>query len=187
MLRDLNLDADVIVFAFFGKVYPRKAPFDLLLAFENVALPKAALLFVGDGESRRELEQYVGTKRISNVRFVGFVNQSEIPKYYGITDVLVLPSRAEPWGLVVNEAMACGCAVVVSDVCGCAPDLVHEGKNGYAFRAGDVQALARILRELAGNPERVRAMGRASREIIKSWSPEVCAENIAEAVERVCG
>ena len=187
ILRGLDLDPAAVVFGFFGKLYARKAPWDLLLAYESLGVTKGALLFVGDGEGRRELEHCVATKRISSVRFLGFVNQSEIPQYYGVTDAVVLPSRAEPWGLVVNEAMACGCAVVVSDVCGCAPDLVHEGENGYTFRAGDVEALAQILRELAGNPERVRAMGRASCEIIKSWSPEVCAENIAEAVERVCG
>jgi len=185
MLRALNLHPDIIVLAFFGKLYPRKAPFDLLVAFEKLKLEKVALLFVGDGESRRPLEDYVARRHISKVRFTGFVNQSTLPKYYGLADVVVLPSRAEPWGLVVNEAMACGCAVVVSDVCGCAPDLVREGENGYIFPAGNVEALSKILRQLVNDPERVRAMGKASEQIIRDLSPQVSAAKIAEAVKNV--
>lgn len=185
MLRALNLHPGSIVLAFFGKLYPRKAPFDLLVAFEKLNSERVALLFVGDGESRRPLEDYVARKHISNVRFTGFVNQSMLPKYYGLTDVVVLPSRAESWGLVVNEAMACACAVVVSDVCGCAPDLVHEGKNGCIFPAGNVEALSKILRQLVNDPQCIRAMGRASEEIITDWSPQVSAARIADAVANV--
>ena len=186
ILSGLNLEPDLMIFSFVGKLYPRKAPFDLLAAFEKLKLERGALLFVGDGESRGALQDYVATRRVSNVRFTGFVNQSELPKYYGITDVLVMPSLTELWGLVVNEAMACDCAVVVSDACQCAPDLVHEGENGRSFPAGDVGALAEVLHELADDPERVRAMGRMSREIIKDWSPEICAQRIAQAVQDLC-
>lgn len=185
MLRALYLPPEVVVFAFFGKLYPRKAAFDLLVAFEKLKPKKAALLFVGDGESRKSLEDYTARRDVSNVRFTGFVNQSMLPMYYGLADVVVLPSRAETWGLVVNEAMACDCAVVVSDVCGCTPDLVHEGENGYIFPAGDVEALSEILRQLANDPERIQAMKRASKEIITDWSPDICAARIAEAVTNV--
>jgi len=185
MLKALGLPPETIVFAFFGKLYPRKAPFDLLRAFEKLQNKKAALLFVGDGESRKVLQEYAARKKILNVRFTGFLNQSRLPMYYGLADVVVLPSRGEPWGLVINEAMASGCAVVVSEVCGCACDLVHEGENGYTFPAGDVEALSEILQELANNPERIRAMQQASKKIIAHWSPDICATRIAEAVTYV--
>jgi len=178
----LGLEPGTVLFAFVGKLYPRKAPMDLLMAFRRASTAGGgALMFVGDGAQRGELEGYAARHGLRGVRFVGFVNQSHLPHYYAAADVLVLPSRAEPWGLVVNEAMASGCAVVVSDACGCAADLVRDGVNGYVFPAGDVDALARILRELAGDPAGVRAMGRQSLRIIRGWTPQACAERMAQA------
>jgi len=178
----LGVRERTVLFAFVGKLRPRKAPMDLLLAFERAAVGEAAaLMFVGNGVQRHQLERYARRRGLKGVRFVGFVNQSCLPDYYAAADVLVLPSLAEPWGLVVNEAMASGCAVVVSDACGCAADLVRTGVNGCVFPAGDVARLADSLRHLAGDPDRVRAMGRESRRIIEGWSPRACAARIAEA------
>jgi glycosyltransferase involved in cell wall biosynthesis len=185
MLKALRLPSGITIFAFFGKLYPRKAPFDLLRAFEKLGSERAALLFVGDGISRKHLEDYEAKSNILNVRFTGFVNQSRLPMYYDLADVVVLPSREEPWGLVINEAMASGCAVVVSDVCGCACDLVREGENGYTFPAGDVEALSRALREFLNHPERIPEMKQASKEIISHWSPDICADEIVKALTEV--
>jgi len=183
ILTTLGLAPHQLVFSFVGKLSSRKAPMHLLEAFRRARLDgTAALVFVGDGTQRGELEASAKEHRVDNVRFAGFVNQTELPDYYGITDVLVLPSAVEPWGLVVNEAMASGCAVVTSDICGCATDLVRRGKNGDVFPVGDVGSLASVLRSLAADRERVREMGRTSREIIEDWTPGVCARGIAEAV-----
>ena len=75
--------------------------------------------------------------------FTGFVNQSELPALYAASDVFVLPSENEPWGLAVNEAMCASLPVVVSREVGCAPDLVRDGVNGYTPAAGDIAGLAR--------------------------------------------
>ena len=185
IFNSYGLPIDAIVFGFFGKIYSGKGVMDLLRAYERLNGDRAALICVGDGSDRTKLERYVRARRIRNVRFTGFVNQSGLPRLYGITDVLVLPSRAENWGLVVNEAMACGCAVLVSDACGCAPDLVQEGVNGFTFPAGNVNALADRMRKLCADPLLVKSMGQASMRIIKDWSPQRCAEQIAHAVRDV--
>ena len=183
---EMGIAADAVVFAYVGKLYSRKAPMDLLEAFAlSGACGSAVLMFVGDGVQRCKLEERAKSERLEGVRFAGFVNQSGLPQYYAASDAVVLPSLAEPWGLVINEAMACGRAVVASSACGSAADLVREGVNGYVFPAGDVRALAEILRHLRTNPKKLQAMGRASEAIIADWSPEVCAGRIAEAARRV--
>jgi glycosyltransferase involved in cell wall biosynthesis len=94
-----------------------------------------------------------------NVRatFLGFCNQSRLPGVYAAADLLVLPSDStETWGLVVNEAMACGTPCVVSDDCGCAPDMISPG-TGRSFRTGDVQALAAAIEAVMDDPQGLEA------------------------------
>ena len=110
------------------------------------------------------------------VRFVGFQPQNELPRYYNLCDAFVLPSVQEAWGLVVNEVMCAGRAVIASDRVGSAPDLVKPGENGAIFRVDEVDDLARAMRDVVGDPVRLAAMGRRSREIIDRWS---FAEDIA--------
>ena len=115
--------------------------------------------------------------------FLGFVNQRAISTVYRSADLLVVASTHEPWGLVVNEAMASGMPVLVSERCGCAPDLVENGRNGFTFDPYDVDALANLMLQMSsGDCDRL-AMGRASREIISRWTPENFAEGLAQAVE----
>ncbi len=109
------------------------------------------LLIVGDGEERQRLEQQAAGD--PDLRFLGFRNQTELPRYFDLCDVFVLPSQHEPWGLVVNEAMNAGRAVVVSDDVGCQQDLVREGETGAVFSVGDVAALAAALERVLAAPE----------------------------------
>jgi len=104
------------------------------------------------------------------VLFAGFRNQRELPAFYDAADLFVLPSRQEPWGLVVNEAMNAGRAIVVSDKVGSGPDLVHPGENGAIVPMGDSDALAQAFRDVLASPARSAAMGRRSLEIIEHWS-----------------
>ncbi len=103
------------------------------------------------------------------MRFAGFQNQLEIPRYYDLCDVFVLPSLLEPWGLVINEVMNAGRAVVVSDQVGAAPDLVRDGENGFVFPAGDVGALSDCLLRILSDPDLCRRMGDRSRAMIGDW------------------
>jgi GxxExxY protein len=107
------------------------------------------LVFVGEGPLRKEIETYIKEKNLKNVFITGFISQAEIPKYYAIADIFVLPSGVgETWGLVVNEAMNFGLPVIVSDLVGCGKDLVKHGENGYIFKFGDIDELTNYLRDL---------------------------------------
>jgi len=139
------------------------------------------LLMVGDGELRRECEQYA-TQRNLPVTFTGFLNQSEIVGAYVASDCLVLPSdHGETWGLVVNEAFACGRPAITSDQVGCTRDLIREGETGVSFPFGDWDRLAACLVEFASEETNLRAMGQSAKEWIQTYSPDAAAEGIARA------
>src|SRR5208282_179819 len=109
----------------------------------------------------------------ADVHFLGFKNQGELPAFYDLCDVFVLPSHFEPWGLVVNEVMNAARPVIVSDRVGAAPDLVSDGVNGFIYPNGDVPALASKLRAVLDLPQIKReCMGRKSLERIGDFSFE---------------
>ncbi len=175
MRRELGLAAGRPVILFLGKIEPRKRPADLLAAYIKLLQSGAVagppyLLLVGDGEQRRPLEEVVKEKQLEGVKFLGFKNQSELPAFYDLCDVLVLPSILESWGLVVNEVMNAGRAVIVSDQVGCGPDLVRDGENGCIFKAGDTDALCQALRQVLENRDECQRLGQKSLEIIRQWS-----------------
>ena len=146
---------DAVVVLFCAKLQPWKRPHDLVRAFAKAAGANGYLVFVGDGPLRLDLESESASLGISErVRFVGFVNQSGLPEVYTASDVLVLPSGYEAFGVVVNEAMLCGCPVIVSDSVGAGFDLVREGETGFVFPTGDVEALSTLLREALQSFER---------------------------------
>ncbi|HEY2321999.1 MAG TPA: glycosyltransferase family 4 protein [Thermoanaerobaculia bacterium] len=161
---------DKVVILFSAKLVPRKDPMTLLRAFEAMAhRGRAALVFMGDGELRGELETYVGEHRIEDVHFIGFINQREIPGHYAMSDVFVLPSVYEPRGAVINEAMACGLPVIVTNRCGSIGDIVQENDNAFVYPAGDPVALRDALDTLVGKDALRATMSRRSREIIADW------------------
>src|SRR5437870_3956304 len=134
----------------------RLGPRHALAAFQRLDnRERAALLFVGDGPLRAEIEAHaVG---MPNVSVTGFRNQSELPREYAVADVLLLPSEFEPWGLVVNEALNFGLAVVASDQVGAATDLVRAEDGGHIVPVGDVAALSRVMhRRMEERPGRPR-------------------------------
>lgn len=180
----LGLDPLRPVILFSGKLIGKKRPDDLLAAYRRIAATQpCSLVFVGDGALRNELEAACKQGDVGDVRFLGFKNQTEIPPIYAMADVLVLPSSFEPWGLVVNEAMASGLAVVASDRVGAAADLVRHGVNGFTYPAGDVGALADLLLQLVRSPGMMASMGKASRDIIGPWSMEAAADGVVEALQ----
>lgn len=190
--RELGLDPERPVILYASKLQTRKRPGDLLEAYIRLSLdglrePWPYLLYVGDGEERGHLEGRARALGWKSVRFLGFRNQSELPRYYDLCDVFVLPSEYEPWGLVVNEAMNAGKPVVVSDRMGCAPDLVRDGENGFVYPAGDVQALTGRLKRLISDPALARRMGERSRQIIDRWDFEADVQGLLAAVRSTLG
>ncbi|MBC8039409.1 MAG: glycosyltransferase family 4 protein [Opitutaceae bacterium] len=160
--QELGLAAKKIVL-FAGKFLPAKQPLRLLEAFIEIAPADSALVFVGDGPQRAQLEALAATRPDLSIRFLPFANQSEMPVRYALADIFVLPSIGlyETWGLAVNEAMHAGVPCLVSDRVGCQQDLVTEGETGWVFSAVDPdglrQALARALAAKTPDHSRLRA------------------------------
>jgi glycosyltransferase involved in cell wall biosynthesis len=172
---DLGLAAGRPIILFASKLQTRKRCIDLVEAYIRLAPapaqdPDAYLLIVGDGEERGALEARVRNSGLSSIRFLGFRNQTELPRFYDLCDVFVLPSHGETWGLVVNEVMNAGRPVIVSDQVGCQADLVVDGENGLVYRAFDVEALSCHLRTVIGNPEFAAQMGQAGLRRIQHYS-----------------
>lgn len=142
-----------------------------------------SLLLLGDGPLRPAIEAQVAALGLGNfVQFRGAIPYAELPTYYGLAGAFVHASKVEQWGLVVNEAMACGLPVVVSDRCGCVADLVADGENGLLFDPSDPVALSWCLLDIAQHEERRAAMGRASRERVREWGPDRFARGLRDAV-----
>jgi glycosyltransferase involved in cell wall biosynthesis len=143
------------------------------------------LVLAGDGPERDKVAEAMRMLNLDDsVRLAGFVQYDGLPARYARAGAFILPSVSEPWGLVVNEAMAAGLPVLVSNRCGCAPDLVQEGRNGFTFDPYETEELARLMLRLSSMREDKRAaMGQASREIISRWTPETFATNLMKAVE----
>ncbi len=181
-----SIPMDATVALFCAKLQRWKGPLDLLEAFARANVPNSYLVYAGDGPERRNLESKATELGLADrVRFLGFVNQSQLPASYSAADLFVLPSLFEPFGLVVNEAMLCGLPVAVSDRVGAKFDLVLPDENGYVFPAGDVDALAGILRKILPDPEKRARMGAAARRRMETWSPRSYADSIVRAVQTV--
>lgn len=184
-----GISPDLTLLLFSGKLVPRKRPQDILSALQilQVELPQLGAVFVGSGVLQKDLQEEAARRKIANVFFLGFRNQSEMPRVYACTDCLVLPSMAEPRGLVVNEAMACGLPVIVSDRTGVwgPGDIVREGESGFVYPCGDVSALAGAVRRLATDPGLRLRMGRRSYEIIQDFTYDRCTAGVLEALESV--
>jgi len=165
-----GIAAEAVLFLFSAKLVERKDPFALLNAYERMRLrDRAAVIFVGDGVLREPLERTARDHGLGGVHFAGFVNQAAMPKCYAMADVFVLPSTVEPRGAVINEAMACGLPVVVTDRCGSIGDIVLDGDNAFIYPAGDAGALAEVMDRMSADDELRRRMGARSREIIATW------------------
>jgi len=187
LLDELNLDPARPVILFASKLQSRKRCEDLLEAYKNLSPapgvePHPYLLIVGDGEERATLEKRAAESGFSGIRFCGFRNQSELPRFFDIATVFVLPSRHEPWGLIVNEVMNAGRAVILSDDCGCQPDLITDGIEGCVFPVGDVEALTAALRRVLATPGTAAQMGQRGLERIRTWSFEEDIQSLRRAI-----
>jgi glycosyltransferase involved in cell wall biosynthesis len=171
------------VILFCAKLQQWKRPQDLLRAFAQAAAPSAHLIFAGDGPLSSTLEAQSAELGVRDrVHFLGFLNQSQLPAVYCASDLLVLPSDYEPFGVVVNEAMLCGCAVAVSDRVGAGPVLVRP-ETGFVFPCGDVDAIAQILRRAIADPARLSAMAAAGRVRMDEFSPRTSVREFVKLLD----
>ena len=175
-------EGDIVVL-FCAKLQSWKRPLDPLRAFAKTALPNAYLVYAGEGPMRAELQAEANRLGIADrVRFLGFVNQTQLPAVYTAADVMVLSSEYEPFAVVVNEAICCGCPVIASDRVGAARDLVAPVATELVYPCGDLEALSGALRSALSDRERLASLAAAARERIRSWSPK---ENIDRTIEAI--
>ena len=184
-------------FIFVGRLIAVKNLSALLTSFADAQrqLPNATdwgLILLGDGPEETMLRQTIVDLGVGDaVKLLPGRPWFRVPDVLALSNVLVLPSTSEPWGLVVNEAMACGLPVVVSDRCGCVPDLVHDGENGFVFdpsvdspgggagtpeRAGRPAELTRHLMRFMSGTVDVGAMGQSAQQSVASYAPDAVAQ-----------
>lgn len=178
----MHIPENDIVFLFAGKLEEKKAPIFLAKSFSLLTPQNKHLVFVGNGVLENELKKNYASA--TNIHFIDFQNQSMMPAVYQVCDVFVLPSKGpgESWGLSINEAMASGKPVLVSEACGAAMDLVENAVNGFVFKKNDEPGLLKKMQLLASDKQQLSKMGKRSLEIIKDWSYEKDCEAIESAL-----
>ena len=170
-------------FVYVGRLSAEKGLYDLLEAFCRIRKqsPEATLALVGSGSIEEDLRRRARALGIeSAVTLLGTKTPNEIGRLLMSSSAMVLPSHQEPWGLVVNEALSFGCPVVVSDICGCVPELVIDGVTGYSFRAGDVHALAEAMSNAQRLSENRAAVALGCLDVIEKFTPGLAASRILQ-------
>ena len=165
-----------------GKFIEKKNPVALVMLFAALKLSNTHLVMAGNGPLEDQLKlAAVGN---NHIHFVPFQKQSAMPSLYAMCDCFILPSKGpgETWGLAVNEAMAAGKAILVSNKCGCATDLVENGINGFIFNAGSISELEEKITAIVATKKIQPEMGVHSLEKIKNWSLQNAAIAIEKAV-----
>lgn len=183
---ELGIAAGVPVILFASKLIPRKRAGDLLAAYARLRAQgiDAALVIIGSGSEYAQLKEDARSSGIPAVHFLGFVNQSELPRYFSMADVFVLPSADEPWGLIINEAMCSGLPIVTTREVGASADLVRPGETGFVYEAGDIDTLEQCLTRLVRSPELRVRLGANGRTFMNGWSYAECITGIREALGR---
>lgn len=187
---ELGLDPSRPVVLFASKLQTRKLCDQLIEAYTQLSPtpgvePHPYLVIVGDGEERAALERHAAATGFASIRFCGFRNQSELPRFFDLATVFVLPSRHEPWGLIVNEVMNAARPAIVSDDVGSAYDLIDDGINGCIYPVGDVAALAGALRRVLDTPGVAEAMGQRALERMQGWGFEQDVQGLRQALSTV--
>lgn len=181
--------ADAVVALFVGRLIGAKDPAALVAAWEILEREGDApwLWLAGDGPEAKTLRERADGHKLSRVRFLGARRPSELPAVWAAADLFALPSVHEPWGVVVNEAMAARLPLVLSDRVGAAADLLADGVNGALVRAGDAAGIASAVGRIARDGALRASMAAASREIVSGWTYASSVEGFRSAVRDAAG
>lgn len=177
-------------FLYVGRLSEEKGLNTLVDAFSSVKtkLSKARLVIVGGGHLEQTLKKKVASLALDgSVEFAGGMPLEALSQHYLKATCLILPSESEPWGLVVNEALHYGCPVVVSDRCGCVPELVKDGVSGYAFPANDVEALSNKLLQMVADASDTQAVARRCLDVVRPYNPTTAATQILKGCRAMLG
>jgi glycosyltransferase involved in cell wall biosynthesis len=178
-----NVPKDSFVFLMCAKFISEKNHFDIINAFAKLKDQHCFLILVGDGPLKSNILAYITTHQIKNILLTGFVNQSEIAKYYQISDCFILTSSKETWGLAVNEAMNFALPIIISDACGCAFDLVEQGENGFIYPVGNISLLVKAMMSMMQDSDFVRRAALQSSKKINQYTYQTIITNIKHALE----
>ena len=186
-----NIPKDSFCFLFAGKLQEKKRPLDLLEALKIIYHANGNhiyLLMVGTGKLEDECVSYALANDLP-VTFAGFLNQTQMPEAYAVTDCIVLPSGDdETWGLVINEAMSCGLPAIVSDKVGCAKDLVHDNHTGYIYKSGEINQLSFLMDYMVRNQKLSRQMGQNAKRLMEEeYSLDQVTTGVYKAVSQIYG
>jgi len=177
-------DSPVIIYV--GRLSLEKRPMDLLRAFQELPKPcKASLVYIGEGPLLQEMESFVARFNLENVYFEGFKSQEEIPKYYAVSDVLVIPSEHDNSPKVLNEAMNFGIPTIVTDFVGTGQDMVSPGESGFIYSVGDIGSLVGYLSQILEDPELGKRLGERSIELVSEWSFDNNVKGIYSALHYI--
>jgi glycosyltransferase involved in cell wall biosynthesis len=187
-LAKVKIASDTLVrrFIYVGRLAPEKNLELMLRAFSKFRNESWELLLVGDGPSRTSLEKLAEELDINaKIHFAGGFPWYQIPEWLAKSDVLILPSKSEPWGLVVNEAMVCGMPVIVSKTCGCAEDLVRNRVNGFTFDPEKQSGLETAMDFFVRYPDNISSMGQASLKLIAPFSSGKVALQMVKCYQKL--
>jgi len=182
--EQLNIDNDDFIVLFSARFTSRKRPLDLIRAISKIDHSNIIILFVGDGLERKNMEDEVKKHNIKAI-FTGFINQTEISKYYTISDLDIVISDYDPSPKAMNEAMNFKLPIIVTDIVGTANDLVEDGENGFIVKVGDIDLISQKIDFLNKNRGIAKEMGKESLKIVNEWTFEKDVYWIEEAVKYV--
>lgn len=187
-IRSLPTPLDRPFFLTISRFVPKKNLLNLLTAYADyvaqVGTSAWALVLCGDGVLRDQIEQKIAELGLQDqVYLPGFLQQEELLPYFAHARCLIHASLQEQWGLVVNEAMAAGLPVLVSNRCGCYEDLVLEGINGFGFDPEQPQELSLLMQKMSEDAVNIEEMGKAALSHIQKFSPEYFADQLSQAIQ----
>lgn len=185
-----KLDLPDRYFLFVGRLVEEKGVFELLRAYAGLDFrlrSEVGLVFVGDGPCRARLQDEAKNLAGEAIKFAGFVHREQLPAYYALAETFVLPTYTDTWGLVVNEAMACGLPVIVSRVAGCVADLIREGWNGLIVEPRDISSVRSAMEILATQKDLCANMGVHAARRIAVFSPRAWSAAVADAIRTILG
>ena len=168
--RRMGIEEKDVVMLYVGRLSSEKMPLIILDAYAKAKGKNKKLFIVGDGILRKEVEDKIKDLNLEGVSIVGFQPRDQVFKYYNIADLLILPSKFETWGIVVNEAMCFNLPIIASSMVGAAPDLIKDGNNGFMFRMGDENDLAQKIEEFMNlSSDKILLFRKISKDIIIDW------------------
>ena len=186
--RELGIAEKAFVVLGILKFHQREDPVTLILGFADFMAKQHApchLLLVGDGPLHGELESLIHDKGITNITMPGYAPYGDLPKYFAVADVFVHPGVGESWGVSVNESMACGVPVILSDRVGSHIDLVKEGETGFVFKTKDPGSLAQCLAAMAGDRKLCGTMGDKARLLVNNWGYDATEKSLLGSLRYV--